>query len=370
MFDKKRRNKIWFLASSSIVIFIVIFSFLFVCLYSRQIKASEESKTAFIFLNSKVQWYAIFIFFGFISAIALSCLKIYKNKLPIEPLYYFTCIAVPCAIFGARLGSCIIGQTSWNEFFHNFGSGLAIEWGILFVVFIACIFFPLILRNEKYFFRDETNEEHIVLRQVSFWNYVDVVMPTIFIGQILGRFGNYFNQEIYGPVVKNENMINFLQTFFPWMYIENEWRTPVFFYEQIGNLSGILTIYFGCEFITNKKIRKCGNLGILYIVWYGIVRALMTPLRMNGGGSDGETMNMITTYILITGGIILLILNTFVFYKYTRNKRIIWFSFLSIGIFFKMLFNHSKKQIYQNEYTNIKKEFVKKPNEMLWYNNF
>jgi prolipoprotein diacylglyceryltransferase len=40
-------------------------------------------------------------------------------------------------------------------------------------------------------------------------------MPTIFIGQILGRFGNYFNQEIYGPVVKNENMINFLQTFFP-----------------------------------------------------------------------------------------------------------------------------------------------------------
>jgi hypothetical protein len=49
----------------------------------------------------------------------------------------------------------------------------------------------------------------------------------------------------------------------------------------------------------------------------------MTPLRMNGGGSDGETMNMITTYILITGGIILLILNTFVFYKYTRNKRII-----------------------------------------------
>jgi hypothetical protein len=63
-------------------------------------------------------------------------------------------------------------------------------------------------------------------------------------------------------------------------------------------------------------------------------------------------------------------LNTFVFYKYTRNKRIIWFSFLSIGIFFKMLFNHSKKQIYQNEYTNIKKEFVKKPNEMLWYNNF
>jgi hypothetical protein len=49
----------------------------------------------------------------------------------------------------------------------------------------------------------------------------------------------------------------------------------------------------------------------------------MTPLRMAGGGSDGEQINLITTILWVIFGTIFLILNTFVIAKYLRNKKII-----------------------------------------------
>jgi phosphatidylglycerol:prolipoprotein diacylglycerol transferase len=231
---------------------------------------------------------------------------------------------------------------------------------------VALIYFPLVLRNRKYFVKDESNPNNFIARQVSMWIYVDSVLPTIFIGQILGRFGNYFNHEIYGAATTNEGMINFLKTFFPWMYINSQWHLPVFFFEQIGNIVGLFLIYFCCELITNKKIRKCGSIGIMYFIWYGLLRLWMTYLRKDGGGSGGEDVNFITTILWIVFGFLLLLLNTFVFYKYTRNKRIIWFFFYSL----KTLFSNQTKAMKQQRTSYAKANFLKKSEQMFWYNNY
>jgi len=282
-------------------------------------------------------------------------------------------MGIPMTILGARMGSCIIGQTEWNEFFIDFGAGLAIEWGVTFTVLLALIYFPLILKNQKYWVMTLDDNNKTVYRQISTWVYFDAMVPAIFMGQILGRFGNYFNGEIVGAVTTNQGMINFLKIFFPWM--ENtqggtEWRLPLFFFEQVGNIIGLFLIYFVFEKITNKKLRTAGNLAIFYFMWYGLVRLVMCYFRFNGTGSEGEMQNLITTIIWVVASVILLILNMFVFSKYLRNKRIIWISFCAVGYFFKKIFNPKKAIENKTKWIAQKSKFIRTPNELFYYNNF
>jgi phosphatidylglycerol:prolipoprotein diacylglycerol transferase len=150
------------------------------------------------------------------------------------------------------------------------------------------------------------------------------------------------------------------------------WRQPTFFYEQIGNIIGLFLIYFVSEIIKSNRIRKAGTLAISYFLWYGIVRIIMTPLRMQGsasGGSGGEEMNLIITICWIVFAFIFLLLNTFIFPKYLRNKRVIYLSFISITFFFKRFFRKNNN-ILINKYHNDKKKFIREENEIFWYNNF
>jgi hypothetical protein len=92
-------------------------------------------------------------------------------------------------------------------------------------------------------------------------------------------------------------------------------------------------------------------------LWYGIVRIIMTPLRMNNdGNSFGEYANMITTICWIVIGLTFLILNHFVFSKYLRKYMIPWYFFAFINLF------KSK-----NNKQNLEK-YIYNPTTFLWYN--
>jgi phosphatidylglycerol:prolipoprotein diacylglycerol transferase len=58
-----------------------------------------------------VAWYGIFVTLGFCMAICIGCIKLVKYGVSTEPFYYFCFVGIPAAILGARMGSCIIGQT-------------------------------------------------------------------------------------------------------------------------------------------------------------------------------------------------------------------------------------------------------------------
>ncbi len=223
--------------------------------------------------------YPICILLGFVVAIVLSCLKMWKRyKISTEPFYWFILIGVPLAILGANFGSCVLGPPAgkeWSEFFSSFGSGLAIEWGVLFVVVAAFIYFPLVLKKPKYCVRNEFSQAHEVQR-VSFWMYADAIMPCILIAQFIGRWGNYCNQEVYGANVTSEGLANFLNKVLPGMYIEGAWKQPLFLWEGIANLGMFFIMYFGIECL---RIRKAGDMGAGYLLWYGSLRLCLEPLR-------------------------------------------------------------------------------------------
>lgn len=311
-----------------------------------------------------VRWYAIFIIIGFIVAIVASCLKMWKRyKISTEPFYWFILFGVPLAIFGANFGSCVLGRPAgkdWSEFWTQFGTGLAIEWGILFVVIAALIYFPLVLKRPKYRVRDVFGPTHEV-KKVSFWMYADAIMPCILIAQFVGRWGNYFNQEVYGATVTNDSLAWFLHNCLPYMYVGGEWKQPLFLWEGLANLAMFFILYFGIEFIPQ---RKAGDMAGGYILWYGSLRLGLEPLR----DQQYKSMTtMIFSGIFVAVGALIILYNHLLACK-VRDKKV-WHTLFSRGPgeVFRMVgagWKPEKNTRYQDKQFE---DCVRKPSEMIYF---
>ena len=107
---------------------------------------------------------------------------------------------------------------------------------------------------------------------------LDLVAPGFLIGQICGRWGNFFNQELYGPRVENVKTFKMLLPEFITenMYINGAYRHPVFLYESFLNFIGLVVML-----ILRRKSKnlKSGDLICLYLTWYGVVRIFTESFR-------------------------------------------------------------------------------------------
>jgi phosphatidylglycerol:prolipoprotein diacylglycerol transferase len=132
--------------------------------------------------------------------------------------------------------------------------------------------------------------------KINFWRWADIIAPCILIAQAVGRWGNFMNQELYGP-----------PTNLPWgIAIECQNRVaeyhcpgwngtgaatpvdahfaPLFFYESVLSLIGVLAmIFLWRKFTAKGRLLIAGDVGLIYFVWYGIERSGLETLR---GGWD------------------------------------------------------------------------------------
>ena len=126
-------------------------------------------------------------------------------------------------------------------------------------------------------------------RHLSFWRWGDILAPCILLAQAIGRWGNFMNQELYGP-----------PTNLPWgIAIQCQYRVaefacpaeggttpvdahfiPLFFYESMLSLIGVFVmLYLWRRFTAQRRILIAGDVGLLYFVWYGLERSLLETLR-------------------------------------------------------------------------------------------
>jgi len=126
-------------------------------------------------------------------------------------------------------------------------------------------------------------------RHLSFWRWADILAPCILLAQAVGRWGNFMNQELYGP-----------PTNLPWgIAIQCQYRVaefacpaqggttpvdahfvPLFFYESMLSLLGVFVMLFlWRRFTAQGRILIAGDVGLLYFVWYGIERSVLETLR-------------------------------------------------------------------------------------------
>lgn len=332
-----------------------------------------------------IAWYGIFMGCAILTSMIVIVLKLsFWYKIPNEPFYYFCFIGLITSMIGARFGACILEGIPWSDFFNFRGGGMSIFFAVIFTTVAGVIYFNIVLKFPRYTVDVKIDENKITKTKphyISIWVYADAIIPAILIGQVVGRWGNYFNQEIYGNVVDQQWIINLLKKFLPYMYIEGEWRHPLFFYESFLNFWGFLIIFVGLEFIRNNKIRKCGDLAILYFIWYGIVRIIFTSYRESGGGSSGDNINYAVAWLYFSLGLFFLILNHTLFLK-TRKYFCIYafFNFslwknIFLHIWFYLVYIFATKKYKDHLKASIKKnnldcsiKFKRGKEQLLFYN--
>lgn len=216
------------------------------------------------FDNPVVTFYALFIMTGAFTAYWLTERAFIKKGFPRGYLEDIFLIAFPAGILGARLWY-VWGQWEvefangpWLRIFYVWEGGLAIMGGALLgaIVGISYVFFKK--------------------RDIDILEGIDIVLPTILVAQAIGRWGNFFNQEVYGSATEAWTWLpSFIQS---QMTIFGEFRVPLFLIEGFINLTGYFVLVFA---VGNglKKWRYKGDIGLLYPVWYGLTRVILEPLR-------------------------------------------------------------------------------------------
>lgn len=231
-----------------------------------------------------IYYYAVIIVCGMILGIGVACLLFKRRNLPVDWVLDLVICVLPLAIIGARVFYCITDQVPISEWISGIrDGGLSIIGGVIGGAVGVAIF--------------------CILHKVNFLRIADCVVPALILGQGIGRWGNFVNQEVYGGVVTNEAL-----QWFPFaVFIDKvqEWHYAFFFYESMLNLIvfALLFTFMWKFFKKPNGLALCG-----YLFAYGTTRSVMEPLR------DGEfilgsniPVSQVMAIIMAVGGVVLAI---------------------------------------------------------------
>lgn len=203
-----------------------------------------------------IYYYAIIIVFGIICAAVVAGILFKHRNLPADWILDLLLCVLPLGIIGARTFYCLTDpSTSIADWFTKFrDGGLSIIGGVIGGTLGVVLF--------------------CLIHKLNFLRVADCVVPGVILAQAIGRWGNFANQEVYGPEITNPA----LQWFPMGVFIDDvqEWHYAFFFYESVLNL----LIFIGLFLLMWKFTKKPHGLALSgYLFGYGVVRSIMEPLR-------------------------------------------------------------------------------------------
>lgn len=203
---------------------------------------------AFEVFGIAVRWYGIIISLGLLMATILGLREARRIGIKEEDILDLLIFAVPAAIIGARLYYVIF---TWEEYQGDLmkiinirEGGLAIHGALIASVIVGIIFCRV--------------------KKIYFWELADLAGPSIILGQAIGRWGNYVNQEAHGG-----------PTDLPWgIIIEGQKVHPTFLYESLWDfLVFIFLLWY------KKRKKAHGEVFLLYLALYSLGRFFIEGLR-------------------------------------------------------------------------------------------
>lgn len=202
---------------------------------------------AFEIFGMSIRWYGIIIGMGMLLGAMIAMKEAKRLGYEEETLLDILIVALPCAIIGARAYYVLFNLDLYDSFWEMINirsGGLAIHGGVLAAIFS----FWIISRIKK----------------LDFWVWLDIAAPSIILGQAIGRWGNFINQEAHGG-----------ETDLPWgIMVDGIKVHPTFLYESLGNL---IIFFFLRSFRKKKKFE--GHVFAYYMISYSIIRFFIEGLR-------------------------------------------------------------------------------------------
>lgn len=252
---------------------------------------------AFSIGSLPIRWYGIIIATGIVLAFIVVQKEMVKRGMHPDFLTDLLIWAVPISILSARIYYVIF---SWDYYKDHPGQiiqiwegGIAIH-GALIGAFLTTYVFTKI-------------------RGVSFWKTADIAAPGILIGQIIGRWGNFMNQEAHGGPVSEKFMET---TIIPdWimnqMTIDGVTYHPTFLYESLWNVIGLIIIL-----LLRRVALKRGEMFLLYLTWYSIGRFFIEGMRTDSLYGGDLRAAQVVSIITVVAAVIL-----FVYRRYVQKVK-------------------------------------------------
>jgi phosphatidylglycerol:prolipoprotein diacylglycerol transferase len=139
--------------------------------------------------------------------------------------------------------------------------------------------------------------------KISFSDWVDIGAPSLALGQAIGRWGNYFNQELYGAPTDLPWKISIEPAYRLAGYQDIEYYHPLFLYESLWNLMNLILLLWISRRYAGRL--KSGDIFLIYMIVYPIGRFLLDFLRLDaslvGGININQTVMGIVTLVSAAG---------------------------------------------------------------------
>lgn len=230
-----------------------------VTIFGLELKIKPVAFTIPIGGGWQIYWYGILIALGFLLALVYGIKNAHRFNINVDRMLDVVLVTTPVAILCARLYYILFDGEKIGGFSEFFGfgdssgfSGLAIYGGVIGAAvcgFVMC-----------------------KVRKVKFADILDLAALGFLIGQGIGRWGNFVNQEAFGGLtgsswwgMQSENTL----------YDVGEGLVhPCFLYESVWCIAGFFVLHY-----ISKKRKFSGQIALLYGVWYGFGRAIIETLR-------------------------------------------------------------------------------------------
>ncbi|MCQ2513480.1 MAG: prolipoprotein diacylglyceryl transferase [Ruminococcus sp.] len=248
----------------------------------------DISPVAFSIGQREVYWYGIIIASGLLLCVLYASFSAKRFNVDRDKLINCTLVGIVTAIIGARLYYCFFQWDYYGknpiEILHIDNGGLAIYGGI-----IGALLGGLTVAK---------------IQKMKIMPVLDIAMNSFLLGQGIGRWGNFTNQEAFGTA-----------TDLPWRMVSEGTDGiavhPCFLYESLWCLLGFAVLYFYGKY----KQKYAGQIFYLYLVWYGFERMIVEGLRTDSLMIPFEfagyqlRVSQVVSFVIFLIGIICLIVN-------------------------------------------------------------
>ncbi|RHW47361.1 prolipoprotein diacylglyceryl transferase [Bombilactobacillus bombi] len=237
-----------------------------------------------------IRWYGVLIATGAIIGVWLALREAQKRQVMADDIIDLVLWGVPFALIGARLYYVIFQWSFYaqypSEIIKIWHGGIAIYGGLIAALLVTIVF------TQK--------------RQLPIWLVLDIAAPSLLVGQIVGRWGNFMNQEAYGAItsasfLQGLHLPNFV---IQQMLINGHYRQPTFLYESVWNLIGLIILL---TLRHRPKLFKQGEVFLSYVLWYSLGRFFVEGMRTDSLYWGALRVSQVLSVVLFIGALVVVI---------------------------------------------------------------
>ena len=262
------------------------------------IEIDHLSRTAFTVFGQDIYWYGIFIGLGVILGVLLALHEAKRTGQNPDTYLDFIIYAMIIAIIGARLYYVIFSWDFYSQhpekIFAIREGGLAIYGGIIGGVLTAIVYSRVKKKN--------------------FWVMADTMAPSLILGQMLGRWGNFFNKEAFGGFTDNLFAMRYqlsqvrasdvtpdiLQNLLTVNGVDYIQVHPTFLYESFWSLCVFIILL-----ILQRKKKFNGQVCATYFFGYALGRVWIEGLRTDQLCIGNVPVSQALSAVLIIASVVL-----------------------------------------------------------------